>query len=408
MNHTGCSSLALFLLLSGVAAAGADPAQTAASPAPPAAGGVPASPSAAQDWQSASGEVSADTLANAAQDATAAQPTAPPLPPPSRGVSPDPAASSVGMEWKPVQLPAAVPPEDSCDTADCAAPADKSAGQGAKKNPPVHIGPPAQRSLAESHSWAEDPNAMPTRDTAGRVIYTFSESAPTIVCAPLHVCDIELQEGELVQGAPHVGDSVRWKISPALSGSDEKRVTHLIVKPTESGLDTNLVVPTDRHTYHIRLVSSTSRYVTSVGFSYPEEQQQVWTEFSKATGARAGGSSEMPTVAVNRLNFDYRIKVAKGKPSFKPLRAMDDGYHTYIFMNEDLVQREAPVLLGLSPGGQEQMLNYRLKGNLYIIDGTVFKLALVAGVGRDQQRIELTRDPCKRRGWLGVCWDEKE
>jgi type IV secretion system protein TrbG len=376
MNHT-CSSLALFLLLSGVAAAGPDPAQTPASPPPTASGEVPAPPS---------------------EDSTAAQPTAPLLPPPSRGVSPDPAASSVGMEWKPVQLPAAVAPEE-----------DKSAGQVAKKNPPVHLGLPAQLSLAQSHSWAEDPTAMPTRDTAGRVIYTFSESAPTIVCAPLHVCDIELQEGEVVQGAPHVGDSVRWRISPALSGSDEKRMTHLIVKPTESGLDTNLIVPTDRHTYHIRLVSSTNQYVTSVGFSYPEEeQQQAWTEFSKAPRGSAGGSPEMPTVAVNRLNFNYRIKVVKGKPTFKPLRAMDDGYHTYIYMNEDLPQREAPVLMGLSPGAQEQMINYRLKGNLYIIDGTVFKLALVSGVGREQQRIELTRDSCRKRGWLGVCWDAKE
>jgi type IV secretion system protein VirB9 len=116
----------------------------------------------------------------------------------------------------------------------------------------------------------------------------------------------------------------------------------------------------------------------------------------------------MPTVAVNHLNFNYRIKVVKGKPTFKPLRAMDDGYHTYIAMNEDLPQREAPVLMGLSPSGQEQMINYRLKGNLYIIDGTVFKLALVTGAGKDQQRIELTRDPCKKRGWLGICWDAKE
>jgi type IV secretion system protein VirB9 len=285
---------------------------------------------------------------------------------------------------------------------------DKKAVAAAKKDSPVHIGLPAQRALAESRAWADDPNAIPTRDSGGRVIYTFSESAPTIVCAPLHVCDIELQEGEVVQGAPHVGDSVRWKISPAISGTDEKRVTHLIVKPTESGLDTNLVIPTDRHTYHIRLVSSTSRYVSSVGFSYPEEQQREWAEFSKAIRGGSGGGADLPSVAVNRLNFDYKIKVVKGKPSFKPLRAMDDGYHTYIAMNEDLPQQEAPVLLGIARSGEEQMINYRLKGNLYVIDGTVFKLAFVSGVGRHQQRIELTRDPCKQRGWLGICWDPKE
>jgi type IV secretion system protein TrbG len=386
MTHKGYSWLAVVLLFTGVAGASEDTDSTTA-----------AAPSAVTALPSAAGD-----------------PTAPPsdalvLPRASTSeVSPDPALSSEGMRLRPVELPAAVPPADDCSNADCQAPGEKSAPAAAKKSLPVPIGPPAVRALTESHNWAEDPNAMPTRDTQGRVIFIYSESAPTIVCAPLHVCDIELQEGETVQGAPHVGDSVRWRISPAVSGADDKKVTHLIVKPTEAGLDTNLIIPTDRHIYHIRLVSSSSRYVSSVGFYYPDEDPQSWTELSKATRRSGDGSEGMPVVAVNRLNFNYRIKVVKGKPTFKPLRAMDDGYHTYIAMNEDLPQREAPVLIGISSKGEEQMINYRLKGNLYVLDGTVFKMAFVSGVGSDQQRIELTRDPCKTRGWLGICWDPGE
>jgi len=208
---------------------------------------------------------------------------------------------------------------------------------------------------------------------------------------------------------------VRWKISPAITGSEETRITHLIVKPTEAGLDTNLIVPTDRHMYHIRLVSSTTRYVSSVGFYYPEEQQQTWSDTAKSMrtadhsgGGTAGGISDMPTVAVNRLNFNYKIKVVKGKPVFKPLRAMDDGYHTYITMNEDLTQLQAPALVAISEHGEEQIVNYRVKGNVYMIDGTRPKLAFISGVGRAQQRVELTRDPCRNRGPLGICWDSKE
>ena len=65
-------------------------------------------------------------------------------------------------------------------------------------------------------------------------------------------------------------------------------------------------------------------------------------------------------------------------------------------------------MIGISPTGEEQMINYRLKGNLYVVDGTIYKLALISGVGRHQDRIELTRDPCKQHGWLGICWDPKE
>ena len=335
------------------------------------------------------------------------------------GIAPDPAATSDGPPPQPVHLQPALPAESNCDTADCPAADGKAATseQGAasvakpKVAPaPVRIGVPAQRALVESHDWAENPLAVPTRDAIGRVIFAYGDSAPTIVCAPIHVTDIELQPGEVVQGAPHIGDSVRWRISPAVSGTDESRVTHLIIKPTESGLDTNLVVPTDRHTYHIRLVSSVTRYVASVGFFYPEEEQQAWSKIAN-TSSRGGGSNpagDMPTVAVNRLNFNYKIDVVKGKPGFKPLRAMDDGYHTYIAMNEEMPQQDAPALIGISATGEEQMINYRLKGNIYVVDGTVHKLALVSGVGKHQERIELTRDPCKQRGWLGVCWDPKE
>jgi type IV secretion system protein TrbG len=421
MNYRTCSSLAVCLLAAGTVSANEDPAQSAGAAAaaapPPAQVQVPNVPP----------ELAAPPPA--AQSGSQ---------PPPEGIAPDPAASSVGLpplvaapeqQPDPTQLPEPTPPEDDCDTADCPGPRTAAmraipghaqvtqvaqvAAPPSKPPVPVHIGVPARKALLESRDWAENPRAVPTLDPSGRVMFAYSESAPTIVCAPIHVCDIELQAGEVVQGAPHIGDSVRWLVSPAVSGTDEHRVTHLIIKPTEAGLDTNLIVPTDRHTYHVRLVSSMTRYVSSVGFVYPEEQQQqTWSEYIKTSssgpGSGAAGSGPMPTVAVNRLNFNYKIKVVKGKPTFKPLRAMDDGYHTYIAMNEEMPQQEAPALIGISPTGEEQMINYRLKGNLYVVDGTIYKLALISGVGRHQDRIELTRDPCKQRGWLGICWDPKE
>jgi len=252
-------------------------------------------------------------------------------------------------------------------------------------------------------------DVMPVRDAGGRVIFP-KGSSPTIVCAPLRVCDIQLQPGERVQGAPHIGDSVRWKISPAVSGSGAQAVTHLIVKPTEPGLDTNLIVPTTHGTYYLRLMSSAVHYVSSVAFETSEDQETVWRNLRGATASTdsAEVDSDMPIVAVNRLNFNYKIRTVKGKPSFKPLRAMDDGYHTYIAMNEELPQGDAPALIGISASGEEQMVNYRLKGNLFIVDGRMDKLALISGTGKHQERVELTRSPCRQRGWLGICWDPKE
>jgi type IV secretion system protein TrbG len=378
MKHTGCISAALILLAGGAAAA------TNPSSATPQANRPPGT--LQPDVPQTPGLVPARAL---------------------EGVLPDtkaPPADDVGF-GQPPQAAAANCTKPDCQGPRTATPSPESARR--KAGTPIQIGEPARRALAQSHAWAENPLAIPSRDSGGRVVFPFSESAPTIVCAPLKVCDIELQPGESVEGAPHIGDGVRWKVAPAVSGSDDQKVVHLIVKPTQPGLDTNLVVPTDRHTYHIRLVSSTRMYVSSVAFSYPDEQQQAWSDLTKKAAPRAA-ESDMATVAVNRLNFNYRIKVVKGKPTFKPLRAMDDGYHTYIAMNEDLVQAEAPALVGIRSSGEEQMVNYRVKGNLYVIDGTLSRLALISGVGKRQERIELTREPCMKRGWLGVCWDAKE
>jgi P-type conjugative transfer protein TrbG len=228
---------------------------------------------------------------------------------------------------------------------------------------------------------------------------------PTVDCAPLHVCDIELQAGERVQGSPFVGDTGRWKVSPAVSGGEGQRVTHLIIRPLEPGFETNLLVPTDRRTYHLRLVSSLTHYVASAAFNYPPEPQ-----FDPKPGVHtvADSGATLPTVAVSQLNFRYRIKVLEGRPTLKPVRAMDDGHRTYISMNREIPDGQAPVLVSISARGSQQLVNYQLQGNTYVADGTFSKLALLTSAGHETQWIELTRDPCKRRGWLGICWDRSE
>ncbi|WP_179958132.1 P-type conjugative transfer protein TrbG [Chitinimonas arctica] len=283
----------------------------------------------------------------------------------------------------------------------------------ASAEPQAIVGLPARRALEQSRSWAENPRAMSALNDSGSVEFTFGASAPTIICSPLRVCDLALEPGETIQGAPHIGDSVRWKIAPATSGGGRDgrdRTTHIIIKPTEAGLDTNMILPTDRRTYHLRLVSSRERYMSQVSFLYPENADKAWQAIGVGKAADAAGTGgDMPAVAADRLYFDYKIDAVRGKPAFKPKRVMDDGYHTYLVMNDDLQLAQAPVLVAVDPAGKEQMVNYRLKGNMFIVDGMVGKVALLSGTGSDQQRVEITRTPpCKRQGWLGVCWDSKD
>lgn len=109
-----------------------------------------------------------------------------------------------------------------------------------------------------------------TRGADGKVIFLYGEVQPSVVCSPLQVCDIELQAGEVVRDVL-VGDTVRWKVEPATSGAVGGQAIHLIVKPSEPGLVTSMVVTTSRRTYHIQLKSHQSQYMARVGFEYPED-----------------------------------------------------------------------------------------------------------------------------------------
>ncbi|WP_263973031.1 TrbG/VirB9 family P-type conjugative transfer protein [Brevundimonas goettingensis] len=70
----------------------------------------------------------------------------------------------------------------------------------------------------------------------------------------MRVTTLSLAPGEtLVSKA--AGDTVRWQIGEAASGSGEGRITHVLLKPLERGLETNLILTTNRRVYLIDLKS---------------------------------------------------------------------------------------------------------------------------------------------------------
>ncbi|MGR5312612.1 TrbG/VirB9 family P-type conjugative transfer protein, partial [Photobacterium damselae] len=84
--------------------------------------------------------------------------------------------------------------------------------------------------------------------------------------------DIQLQEVERInKDGVNIGDSVRWRITPAISGEGGSEVTHLIVKPTDVGLNSSLILTTNKRTYNISLNSHSKKWMPTVNFDFPEE-----------------------------------------------------------------------------------------------------------------------------------------
>jgi type IV secretion system protein VirB9 len=244
-----------------------------------------------------------------------------------------------------------------------------------------------------SLDWEATHNA-PAIGNDGRVVYTYGAGLPIVVCAPLHVCMVELEPGEKIVGEPHIGDSIRWEVSPTSSGSGADATPILIIKPRISGLDTTMVVPTDRRAYYIRLQSKPTEYVARVAFTYPEDHNHEWQVFlAKQRELEQQGQAQhvadLPKSAIENLYWNYAIK--GGSQSARPVHVVDDGVKTYIQMPEEAVHRELPVLVIKTSDGSE-MVNYRVKDNIYIVDRLFDRAALVLGVGKHQTKVEIVRE----------------
>ena len=139
----------------------------------------------------------------------------------------------------------------------------------------------AQAGVALSESLQLEKNMpVPTKD--GRILYTYGVGLPTAVCAPFRVCTIELQPGEKLTGEPKIGDDVRWLVEPGTSGTGDAATPLLLIKPRQDGLDTNMVVTTDRRTYYVRLVSKTTDYIARMAFNYPDDEKIKWDAYLRS------------------------------------------------------------------------------------------------------------------------------
>ena len=210
----------------------------------------------------------------------------------------------------------------------------------------------------------------------------------------LQVCDVALQPGEQVNSI-NLGDTARWTVEPAITGSGSGEVQHLIIKPLDVGLETSLVVTTNRRTYHLRLRSHRTRYMPQVAFTYPEDAMAKW-EAIKTREVRERRDNTLPQTGeyLGNLSFDYEVS---GSAAWKPLRVYNDGSKTIIQMPSTMAQGEAPTLLvvrkdgGLFSDDETVMVNYRVQGNRYIVDAVFDKAILIAGVGSGQDRVTIQK-----------------
>lgn len=238
------------------------------------------------------------------------------------------------------------------------------------------------KGMGISTQWRAS-RGLVTKGADGKVIFLYGEVQPSVVCSPLQVCDIELQGGEVVRDVL-VGDTVRWKVEPATSGAAGGQAIHLIVKPSEPGLVTSMVVTTSRRTYHIQLKSHATQYMARVGFEYPEDVSAKLADVNARLEASTIPGAGVPA---EQLSFAYSVS---GSAGWRPTRVYSDGQKTYIQFPRSMSGQDAPVLFVVS-GGQNRIVNYRMKSNMMVVDYNIDRAVLVSGVGWKQQKVTISR-----------------
>jgi type IV secretion system protein TrbG len=234
----------------------------------------------------------------------------------------------------------------------------------------------------------------PTGFVSGAQVYPWSEGTIYLAyAAPGLVTDIVLQPGESLVAVAS-GDTARWVIGDTTSGSGETKQTHLLVKPFSGGLVTNLVVTTDRRTYHVRLVSTSATALSSMRWTYPQDELLALRRKAEAERAAAPVATGL---SVETLHFNYAI--SGDKPVWRPLRAFDDGQRTYVEFPASLASSEAPPMFLVDRDGKAELVNYRLSGRYYIVDRIFDAAELRLGLKKQQiVRIDRIAPSSTRRG----------
>jgi len=220
-------------------------------------------------------------------------------------------------------------------------------------------------------------------------VWPFSEGALyRVYTSPDRITDLMLEPAEKLidVSAP---DTVRWIIGDSSSGSGATSRVHITLKPTRVGLRSNLAIFTDRRVYYMELEATPDTWMASVSWRYPTERAIALKTAAESAEAAAPIASG---VSIEHLQFRYDI--SGDHPSWRPLRAFDDGQKVYIQFPSGIAQGDMPPLFVIGEKGAHDLVNYRVRSPYYIVD-RLFGAAELRLGGKGADRVHIARHDVK-------------
>ncbi|WP_449472992.1 P-type conjugative transfer protein TrbG [Sphingobium chungangianum] len=242
----------------------------------------------------------------------------------------------------------------------------------------------------------EDARMQPVRSGFVNAMQVFAWTEGSlfqVYASPGQITDIMLQPGEKLFGTGPVaaGDTARWIIGDTVSGSPEGERVHILIKPTRPDIATNLLINTDRRTYHVELRATSRTYMASVSWTYPQDGLVVIRGKAAAPGAASQVARDIEPA---RLFFGY--KLSGDRPRWRPVRVFDDGRQAFVEFPQSVGQDVMPPLFILGQGGGAELVNYRVQGRYMIVDRLFDRAELRLGDRRGAQSVQIRRQEARR------------
>ena len=225
--------------------------------------------------------------------------------------------------------------------ADAAQPDEQEVSPDPAQVPAQQVSPdPGHAPVEDAQAYPPQPYAQPgMADRRIQLLAYAPDQIVTLAVSPGFASVVELGQDERIENVV-VGNSSAWQVTA------NRRGDRVIVKPLSGASPSNLIVLTGSRRY-VFVLDPFGETSFIMRFTYPQPVQ---------TAAAANVAAEST----------YKFRGHKG---LYPLAMSDDGRRTVITFGE---QNVLPAIFALK-GRKEQLVNGRMVGNDYVIEGAALR-----------------------------------
>ena len=169
-----------------------------------------------------------------------------------------------------------------------------------------------------------------------------------------------------------MGDTLGWQMIP--------QGNRLFLKPISPEANTNMTILTNKREYLFELYADEAEDIRdeemtfTAKFIYPNEISEA-ALFTFGSDDDDERNEDIANIAEEEINRNYSFS---GSSDVAPLQIFDDGEFTFFEFKDK--NAELPAIFSVDRFGNEELVNFRVKGNYLVIEKVVQQFTLRRGV----------------------------